>query len=196
MCRIISYTKLEKIVKGMIKESRFEHSVRVKETAVILARRFAQDLLEAAAYVGIFHDAYRYLSGDELLKECKKAKIKIEDEEKENPMLLHGAVAAIHFKEVAGVSPAGYFEAIRNHTLGSITMGRLGALLYIADFIEPGRTHLTDEDRAEILSHDTLEGVVLDILTRDLKYGESIGRKGAKISYELKEYLEKGGRFA
>ncbi len=196
MCKIISYTKLEKIVKGMIKESRFEHSVRVKETAVILARRFAPDLLIDSAYVGIFHDAYRYLNGDECLKECKRAKIEIQPEEESNPMLLHGAVAALHLKEVAHCSFESYYEAIRNHTLGSIDMGRLGALLYIADYIEPGRTHLTDEDRAEILSHDTLEGVVLDIVSRDLKYGESIGRKGAKISYELQAFLQKGGRFA
>ncbi len=195
MCKIISYTKLEKIVKGMIKPSRFEHSVRVKETAVILAKTMCPELLEDAAYVGIFHDAYRYLSGEECLKECEEAGINIQPEEATNPMLLHGAVAALHFAEIAKVCPDSYYFAIRHHTLGSPSMGKLGAILYIADFIEPGRAHLSDNDRADILSSGILEDIVLNIVQRDLKYGESIGRSGAKISYALRDFLRDGGKF-
>ncbi|NLZ68734.1 MAG: hypothetical protein GX903_06990, partial [Spirochaetales bacterium] len=81
MLKLISYTKLEKEVSTMIKTSRFEHSLRVKDTAVELAKMYSPTNIEASAYVGIFHDAYRYLSGEECLEICQKAKLEICAEE-------------------------------------------------------------------------------------------------------------------
>ena len=47
MLKLISYTKLEKEVSTMIKTSRFEHSLRVKDTAVELAKMYSPTNIEA-----------------------------------------------------------------------------------------------------------------------------------------------------
>ena len=51
--------------------------------------------------------------------------------------LLHGPAAAAR---LAGDLDPEMCEAIRYHTLGSRRFGRLGRALYLADFMEPGRT--------------------------------------------------------
>jgi HD superfamily phosphohydrolase YqeK len=55
--------------------------------------------------------------------------------------LLHGPAAA---ERLAGDADAEILEAIRYHTLGSPRFGRLGRALYLADFLEPGRTFLPE----------------------------------------------------
>ncbi|HLL84730.1 MAG TPA: HD domain-containing protein [Longimicrobium sp.] len=51
--------------------------------------------------------------------------------------LLHGPAAAERLRD--DLDPE-MCEAIRFHTLGSPRFGRLGRALYLADFLEPGRT--------------------------------------------------------
>ncbi len=51
--------------------------------------------------------------------------------------LLHGPAAAARLRDYLDPEMC---EAIRFHTLGSPRFGRLGRALYLADFLEPGRT--------------------------------------------------------
>lgn len=53
------------------------------------------------------------------------------------PKLLHGPAAA---ERLAGDADPELLDAIRFHTLGSPRFGLLGRALYLADFLEPGRT--------------------------------------------------------
>ena len=51
--------------------------------------------------------------------------------------LLHGPAAA---ERLAGLADDEVLGAVRCHTLGSPRFGALGRALYLADFLEPGRT--------------------------------------------------------
>jgi HD superfamily phosphohydrolase YqeK len=53
------------------------------------------------------------------------------------PKLLHGPAAA---ERLRGDADPELLDAVRYHTLGSPRFGRLGRALYLADFLEPGRT--------------------------------------------------------
>ncbi len=53
--------------------------------------------------------------------------------------LRHGPAAADRLAE-AGVSDDELLEAIRCHTLGRAGLGRLGRFLFLADYLEPGRS--------------------------------------------------------
>ena len=96
----MDYITLEKIVKEREKPSRFEHSLGVVEVSEVLARRFRLDV-ELSRMIGIFHDYNRYMDGDDMLSFCRKRGIAIQKEEEENPMLLHGAVAAWYFPRIS-----------------------------------------------------------------------------------------------
>ena len=191
---IISYTALEEKVRSMIKPKRFIHSEGVASVSADLASRFGMDV-SAARYIGIYHDAYRYSASDSSPEFCRKNGIDVFPEEEADPMLLHGALAAIHFDEDAEGSVPEYFRrAVRHHTLGSPDMGPYGAVVYIADYIEPGRKHLTDDDRKHILSADTLEDMIIRIMDMQRSYFIREGIKEAGISGKLYDFIKGGGR--
>lgn len=189
----ITYTELYDLVGKKIKPSRFQHSIDVASVCIDLAKRFSLDA-EAASIVGIYHDAYRYVDCSLLFDEIEEAGWEIMPEERESPMLLHGAVAAMHFDHDAGSVPLSYKLAVRHHTLGSVRMGTLGAILYIADYIEPGRKHLSDEDRALILSERSLEDMTMRIMDMQRPYFIKEGIKEAGSSLELYDFLKEGGK--
>ena len=189
----ISYIELYDFVKRKLKESRFIHSVGVAETAAELAVRFSADS-ESARYVGIYHDAYRYDADVNTAAMLEQNGMKLYPEEVQTPMLLHGPLAAFHMREDCGDDiPDSYIIAVRHHTLGSKDMGRLGAILYISDYIEPGRKHLNADDRSYILAPDSLEEITIRIMDMQNSYFKREGIKSAGVSEELYSYLKNGG---
>ena len=189
----ISYTELEAKVRGMIKEKRFVHSLGVVSVSRMLADRFSLSSSDAA-YIAIYHDAYRYSCTESTPDFCRRAGIEVFPEEEAEPMLLHGALAAIHFPGDAEGDVPDYFRtAVRHHTLGHKEMGPYGAVLYIADYIEPGRKHLDDDDRQKILSGERLEDMIITIMDMQDAYFRREGIQSAAVSVELYEYIKAGG---
>ncbi len=189
----ISYTELESKVSTMIKEKRFLHSLGVVSVSKMLAERYGLSP-DDAAYIGIYHDAYRYSCNDETPSYCQSHGIEVFPEEIADPMLLHGALAAIRFPEDAEGDVPDYFRiAVRHHTLGHKDMGKYGAVLYIADYMEPGRKHLDDADRQRILSCERLEDMIITIMDAQNEYFRREGIKSAAVSEELYDYIKSGG---
>jgi len=62
--------------------------------------------------------------------------------------VLHGPAAAARLA-ASGVDDRELLDAVRYHTLGHPTLGRMGRALYAADFLEPGR-RLRDDWRREL----------------------------------------------
>ena len=79
--------------------------------------------------------------------------------------LLHGHAAAERARR-DGLHDEELLEAVRWHTTGHPDLGRLGRALYLADFLEPGRTFdpaMTERLRAR-MPHD-MEGVLAEVLS-------------------------------
>lgn len=191
---ITDYTKLNAFVKAKLKPSRYTHSLGVMEMALNLASRFGIDE-EKARISAIYHDAYRYEGDESSIQLVEKCGYVVCPEERENPMLLHGALAAVHFDEdTLSKIPSDMKVAVRHHTLGHVSMGRLGAVIYIADYGEKGRKHVTDKERKKIMSKDTLEDMVLYILEKSRAHLAETGKKEAGVTKELYDFLKEGGK--
>lgn len=189
-----SYIEVAQFVKSRIKESRYIHSLGVKEVAVTLAKRFGVSE-DAAAICAIYHDAYRYSADSNTALFLESNGVELEEEEKEDIVLLHGPLAAFYMRRDVGEdTPDEYIKAVRFHTLGSVSMGALGAIIYIADFTEPGRKHLTEENREFIFSSYSLEEMIIRIMDMQRAYFDKEGIKSAKVSDELYEYIKSGGK--
>lgn len=76
--------------------------------------------------------------------------------------ILHGPAAALRLE---GHASSALITAVRYHTLGHPSLDRLGRALYLADFLEPGRSFLP-EWRAERRDRvpDDLDGVLADVV--------------------------------
>ena len=59
----------------------------------------------------------------------------------------HGPAAAER-AAAAGETDRGVLDAVRHHTVGSADWDDVGRMLYLADFLEPGRDH--DADREQL----------------------------------------------
>jgi HD superfamily phosphohydrolase YqeK len=140
----------------------------------------------------LVHDIAREWPDAKLQEYSREHQLSLEPEEKLIPMLLHGPVAADILMQKGYDSPI--CTAVRYHTLGSPTMGRLGLVLFIADFIEPGRTHITVEQRESLLAKESLEAVCVGLLSMQDGYFESKGKHPAFSSLSLRKYIEEGGR--
>jgi 2-amino-4-hydroxy-6-hydroxymethyldihydropteridine diphosphokinase len=91
------------------------------------------------------------------------------------PEMLHGPAAAVRLAE-DGERRQNVLDAIRYHTVGAPTWDRTGRSLYMADFLEPGRS-FSKEDRAFLsaqVPHD-FDGVFRQVVRMRLVYALNEG---------------------
>lgn len=160
---MLNQNALYEYVKSHLSLPRFLHSVRTAETAVKLCRRYGLSLEEA--YVsGIAHDMAREIGAAQVIQLAREDAVPLREEEVQSPVLLHGRAAAVLLQSSWGEKRESVLNAVRWHTQGHPDMGDLGKVLYIADYIEPGRSHITEEFRADILGLESLEEMLKEIL--------------------------------
>ncbi|KEK14411.1 bis(5'-nucleosyl)-tetraphosphatase (symmetrical) YqeK [Limosilactobacillus reuteri] len=120
-----------------LKDKRFQHVLRVEETAVKLAEQYGVDV-EKASIAGLCHDYAKQRPDEDFIAEIKKKGL--------NPLLLdygnaiwHGVVGAELIKDELGIWDEDILNAVRHHTTGAPVMTKLEQVIYMADYIEPGR---------------------------------------------------------
>jgi len=184
---------LEEELSSLMSEERLLHSKATCVTSLSLVHQFGEQLdLELCSQTALLHDIAREWADGDLISYAQEHHLALEQEEEDDPVLLHAPVGA-HLLLKRGYESA-LCLAVRYHTLGSVHMGRLGLVLYIADFIEPGRTHLSDTTRKELRDLPSLEMICLEILRMQEPYLKKKGKTSARCSEELKHYLLAGKR--
>ncbi len=164
--------KLRKSVEKVQDARRFEHTLGVEYTAAALAMRFGGDI-EAARVAGLLHDCAKCLSDEKKLSICRKNHLSVTEVEKKNPFLLHAKVGACLARKKYGVENPDILNAIRNHTTGRKGMSLLEKIIFVADYIEPGRKHAPRLAEIRRLAFTDLDQVLVEILRDTLRYLES-----------------------
>lgn len=154
---------IRKLLATRLSIQRQEHVAGVVRTAERLAHRFgvAGDRVALAAYA---HDLDRELPLCRALAMAADWQVSLSRLERDMPVLIHGKVTAERLIRQFGVRDSDVVDAVRHHTLGSAAFGPVGLVLYVADFCEPGRRHLSASDRDRILRRRRLEEMVRDII--------------------------------
>ncbi len=164
----MEFTLMEKKLKQELSAKRFDHSVGVWHTAVELSERFGADVHKAAV-AGLLHDCAREMSNNNLLKITGDFDIVVGSIEKICPVLLHAAVSA-HIAAVEyGVRDEEIHKAIMLHTTGSANMSKLAKIIFLADFIEPGRAY-PGIDKLRKLAREDLDKAVLAAFDHTISY--------------------------
>lgn len=141
-----------KVVNGKLVGPRYEHTIRVLDTARELAQRFDADV-KKAEIAAVFHDYAKLLSIDELKENMNDAR---EDSRLlcYHPELWHGPVAARIVSDTLAIHNKDILNAIRYHTTGRANMTLLEKVIYVADYIEPGRSFPGVEEVRELACYD------------------------------------------
>lgn len=126
------------VLAGRLSPSRWTHSLSVAETAARLAR--CQGIEPARARIaGLLHDCAREMAPDDLLTLAEAYGLAIDEIERAEPLLLHGKVGAVLATEWFGLEDPELLAAIALHITGAPGMGLLAKIVFLADFVEPGR---------------------------------------------------------
>lgn len=122
-------------IKGRIKSEysriRFKHTMGVYRVITRLSRKFGVDS-EKSKLAALLHDFGRNMP---------VKGIKLDAYEKKNHELVHSKLSAYYAKKAFGVKQIDVLNSILYHTTGSPKMSMLTKILFIADHIEPSRTH-------------------------------------------------------
>lgn len=155
-------------VKERLLPSRLSHTLGVRDTAEVLAKRFNADS-GSARIAALLHDCTKNLSLNEMLKLCEKYDIITDELQRRQETLLHGITAeAVAFFEV-GICDENILEAIRFHTTGRHGMSRLLKIIYLADCIEPSRNYPGVDELREI-SRTSLDAACLASIDKTIKF--------------------------
>ncbi|WP_042146039.1 bis(5'-nucleosyl)-tetraphosphatase (symmetrical) YqeK [Paucisalibacillus sp. EB02] len=126
------------IVKPLLTRQRFEHTLRVTETAVKLAEIYNVST-EKAEIASIFHDYCKYRSLDEMKRIIQTTYLP-KDLLLYHHELWHGPVASLMIEQEYGIGDDEIKAAIYYHTTGRANMSDLELIVFVADYIEPGRS--------------------------------------------------------
>lgn len=167
---------LLRCLSSTLRPRRYLHTLRVAETAAALAFchcQYHERDVYRAELAGMLHDCAKYYTGEEMILLCDEYGIPLSDTERRNTALIHGKLGAYLARERYGVRDDEICSAISYHTTGRPEMTMLEKILYIADYIEPGRKmdchpHPLEEIRRA--SFDDLDRGLQMVLSNTVEY--------------------------
>ena len=148
-------------LKNNLSEKRFLHTMGVAKTAKSLAKAWDTDP-DKAFVSGLVHDMAKEIPFDETLRLLEESGIKLSDLEKSIPGILHAPLGAVLAKRIFGIDDEEILDAVRFHTTGRANMSILEKIIYIADFIEPGRCYEEAEKVRELAFNDLDSAALLE----------------------------------
>ena len=181
------FQKIEKKLSKYLDEDRFAHTIGVSFTSASLAMAHGYDIYDAQL-AGLLHDCAKCLPTEEKQKLCEEHHILVSEVELENPGLLHAKAGMALAEEKYDVQDPEILHAIKVHTTGEPNMGLLDKIIYIADYIEPGRDQAPRLEYIRQLAFQDLNQCMAEILYDTLHYLS--GRKGSidpatRITYDF-----------
>lgn len=126
------------LIEARLPEKTLRHVLSVTATAEKAAAYAGADRTKAIQ-AGLLHDLFKKEKSARLIELAEAYTIPMSETQRAQPKLLHGPVAAEYAKRELGFDDAEVYEAVYWHTTGRPGLGRVGQVVYFADFTEPLR---------------------------------------------------------
>lgn len=181
--------EIHRLLKEDLKPKRFRHTIGVVETAVCLAQKWGCDPVKARI-AALLHDCAKYTDTESKRAICAKYGVQITTTESANPELLHAKAGALVAHERYGIDDKEILSAIYYHTTGKPDMTLLEQIIFVADYIEPGRNHSEKLPEYRQLAMNDLNLVTAKILKDTVKYLKKQQEKDVIIDPQTNEAYE------
>ncbi|MDO4582409.1 MAG: bis(5'-nucleosyl)-tetraphosphatase (symmetrical) YqeK [Bacillota bacterium] len=197
MNKYLDAERLREHLRLTLKEKRYRHSLSVAELAVRLAEHWQLDVEKAYA-AALAHDMARAYDDGELLRMAEQRGLPIDAIQRENPLLLHGPLAAALLREQWGVDDAELLAAVASHTVPQPAMSGVARIVYLADITEPLRPKWEQLKKLRELVFVDLDRAMLAAIADTERYAAARGQTvhpdtlAAKAYYQ-QQLNEKGG---
>ena len=143
--------------KSNMTEDRFKHCIGVSKTAQKLAELNQYDI-DKAALAGFIHDYAKQVSVEEY-REVIKTKGFDQDLLNWNRSIWHGIVGTYFIERDLKITDSEILTAVRRHTTADVEMTTLDKIVFMADYIEPGRSFPGVEEARKITYANIDKGV-------------------------------------
>lgn len=183
------FENLQKKLKKELDGARFQHTLGVMYTAAALAMAHDVDIVKAQA-AGLLHDCAKCLPGKKKLKLCAQKHLEVNDYEKKNPFMLHARLGAVLARDDYGIHDPEVLSAIEWHTTGKPEMTTLEKIIFIADYIEPGRYKAHDLPQVRRLAFQDLDQCMYVICRDTLIYLEDRGAEIDDMTQKACDYYK------
>lgn len=182
--------KIRRAMEKSLEEKRYEHTLGVAYTAAALAMRYGASI-ESAELAGLLHDCAKGMEEEKSISFCEKHHIGITDVERRKPQLLHAKVGSFLAMNTYKVHDKDVINAILNHTTGRPGMSLLEKIIFVADYIEPGRKQAPHLDEIRRLAFQNLDRALLRILEDTIIYLQNFPEDIDPMTEKTLEYYRK-----
>ncbi|GAB6929518.1 bis(5'-nucleosyl)-tetraphosphatase (symmetrical) YqeK [Paenibacillus sp. JCM 10914] len=158
-----SREELMNAVSAQMPGKRWEHTLGVMETAVILAERFGADPVKADL-ASILHDVAKYWPIEKLRQALIDSGAN-QELLRHDKQLWHAEVGALVAEQDYGITDLEVLNAIRYHTSGRVEMSLLDKVVCLADYIEPGRDFPDVNNIRDLANHSLEEALIAGLDT-------------------------------
>lgn len=183
-------SKLRKEISKVQDGKRYEHTLSVAYTAANLAACHGGDV-EKALIAGMLHDCAKSIPDHKLLDICEKHHLPISREERKKPSLLHAKVGSHLAHKKYKMTDQDILNAICYHTTGRPQMSLLEKIIFVADYMEPGRRQAPRLEQIRRMSYTDLDQAVLMILEDTLAYLQANAAVIDQTTQETYNYYRK-----
>jgi predicted HD superfamily hydrolase involved in NAD metabolism len=169
---------------------RFVHTLAVAGTAASLAMCYGADI-EKAEIAGLLHDCAKCLDVRKMQRLCEKAGLEISPYERSSGSLLHSKAGSVLAAEKYGVTDPDLLNAIRYNTTGRPGMSLLEKIIFVADYIEPGRFSAKNLPLVRKMAFADIDEALLKILYDTLVYLNSTGNTVDPMTQKTYDYYKR-----
>lgn len=153
----------EKYAAYGLSANRIEHCYRTAMLSVQLASRFGADKNKAAR-AGLLHDIGKNTDEEAVASGADLARIRCS-----SPPCRHAHVSAVIAARDFDETDADVLAAIETHTVGAPAMSVLQKVIFVADYIEPGRD-FTGLDAIRAVAETDLDAAVYRVYKSTIDY--------------------------
>ena len=150
LCAYSEEQILERL-RNMLTDHRYEHTLGVAKTAERLAPKCGVDA-RRARLAGLLHDCAKSMPLEEMRDLVSRNMPDLDEAELNTRAILHAPAGMLMARDLYGVRDPNILSAIRKHTVGDGHMSPMDALIYVSDFIEPGREPFPGLEKARRLA--------------------------------------------
>lgn len=170
----ISRKKLKKSLKERVSQQRYEHILGVEKAAIRLAKIYGYEDHEKVSIAALLHDYCKEIPAEEMLEGAKRWSPEI-DWSQGGPSIWHGPAAAQYAFDILGLRDREILESVSQHTIGDPKMSLLSKIIFVADYVEPGRD-FTGVDKARKIANQDLNRAVFHKMQETIIHLAQIGK--------------------
>lgn len=179
--------EIKKDIRENLSDYRYNHSIRVMEESVSLAKHYHADV-EKCRICGLTHDMCKEYTREENEEIIEKYNLPKELLNDENRNLAHGFIASVLVKEKYNFTND-MVLAIKYHSTGYINMDLLAKIIYLADKIEKGKDYPGIEEE-RLLAYQNIDKAIILCLNNQIKNLKERNKVINKIAYKTLKFLE------